>query len=115
MDKTQRASLLRERFKATGGIAYASRLKIQPRHYRPKPRGWFNWPTNFEAFGEIAKDNSAKWIEKPNPKPISHVKIKRGKRVDPLVQIAKKSGKKLRKGFVSADDYLASRAQQSRP
>jgi hypothetical protein len=110
MDKEGRAQLLRACF-----YAKHSRRPVVERRAKPQERitGWRNWSTNFVPFGDIARDNDAKWIETPDPKRRTVPRAKRNAGVPALTRIAAKAApKKLKRRHATAEALLAERARQ---
>jgi hypothetical protein len=106
MDKPGRAELLRACY-----YAKHSRRPVVERSHKlqePVAKGWRNWSTNFAAFGEVARDNDAKWIETPDPKRRTVPCIKRNAGVPALTRIAAKAAsKKLKRRYSNAESLLA--------
>jgi len=84
MDKAERSSLLRSRFKAIGGVPFVGK-GLQPPRATPKPRGrvYMPWP-------DIIVDHKRTplWAFEANPKTPLRIAPKRKARVSPLTRIA---------------------------
>lgn len=105
MTREQRAEVLRERFKAICIIHYVASGK--PRKYRHNISGRPIYMAWQEANRNIARVGV--WLHKADPKPklIPRVNHRQGKSA--VERIAEKAPKKLRRGFISSDHYLAAR------
>ena len=80
----QRGKLLRSRFKATGGVAFAGKGMQAPKA-KPIPRGrvYMPWP-------DIIVDNkrTPQWAMRPQPTLQRALEPRRMARVSPLIRIA---------------------------
>jgi len=111
MDKPERAKLLRQRFKAKGGLPFVLKGERKPTP-EPKPkvtRLVIGWP-------QVNRDarRAGIWIHKPDPIPRVVPKPKRNAGVLSVVtRIAQKAPNKLRKRYANADVLLVSRVRRS--
>lgn len=87
MNKAERASLLRRRFRATGGLPY-TKADRPPRtvvERVPPAKIYFPLP---ECTSDTKR--AGKWMHEPNPKPKSELRTKRNQGVSALTKIAAK-------------------------
>ena len=108
MDKAERAKLLRQRFKAKGGIAYVPSNK--PRRYRHVITGGafhMAWP-------EANKDTrrAGLWMHRPDARPPIQLRTKRNAGAPALAKIAAKAPTKLVRAFATAEQFAAARGQR---
>ncbi len=91
MDKAERSTLLRSRFKAVGGVPFVGKGAQTPRAM-PKPRGrvYMPWP-------DIIVDHkrTPDWAFEANPKAPLYLAPKRTAKVSPLILIAARYPKRL--------------------
>ena|ERR1700749_3034891 len=84
MDKAQRSELLRQRFRATGGIPYVPGPKRAPKPLRePRGRVYMDWPDIVPDSKRVPKY----WLKAEREKRET-LSPKRLARVSPLIRIA---------------------------
>jgi hypothetical protein len=84
MEKVERARLLRERFKAKGGLSFPVDPTRKPKP-APKPRSrvYMPWPDIIPDTKRVPKG----WLE-PEREKVESIGVKRIARVSPLIRIA---------------------------
>lgn len=108
MTKEERAKMLRERFRAKGGMPYVTTNKPRPFRYSISGRPWhMPWP---EQGTNIA--NISVWLAKPDKKPRPKVQFKRGMGIPAPIRIAQKMPKKLIRTYRTAEVFAASQRRQ---
>ncbi len=108
MDRAERASKLRERFKAQCGLPYVNTGRIRRGFVvLPKPTG-----RGFISLGPALNGSPSQWVKAPDAKPKVIPHTKRNSGTPTLTKIAAKAPKKLVKAFASAEALLAERARR---
>ena len=108
MEKAQRAELLRQRFRAVGGVAYAGSGRARKQRHEPKPWRNMAWP-------EINPDTkrAPDWMREADAKPKLTVRVKHNTGKPIMAKIAEKTQpRKLVRKYRDAETLLASRARQ---
>lgn len=104
MNLSDRAKLLRERFKAKGGVPWRGAVREKPTE---PPR---NRPCN--PLGQLINSTLKRWVVLPNPAPDIVLRTKRNAGIPVLTRIAQKAPKKLVRRYRNAEALLAERAQR---
>lgn len=110
MDKAERAKMLRQRFKATGGFPFVftgvrKSKPVEPPRSREVYSRWHHCEaTNLERVSV--------WVKQPNTAPRPDLREKRNQGKRALNRIAEKAPSKLVKSYQTAEALLAERAQR---
>jgi hypothetical protein len=91
VDPAERALLLRQRFKALGGVIPPRSSPSKP---KPKPRVY----KNRFSFGTLEKVRECGWLKERDEKELDHVRISRKARISPLTRISEQLPRKLKRG-----------------
>lgn len=108
MDKAERRKLIREMLIARRAISFVAPLPKTARPNSARKKGGFS----LIAFGNGNGAREPQWVKTSDAPAQIVPKIKRARSTSPLTKIAKKAPAKLRREFVSSDDYLAARRRQ---
>ncbi len=90
MERAQRGELLRQRFKAKGGIAYVGRGRLAPKQEKRK---WRNFSAAY-IHGAQVSATRCDWLSEPDAKPETFTPS-RITRPSPLTKIAEQLPRKL--------------------
>lgn len=102
MEKAERANLLRERFKANGGLPYVKSGRARRGFVvLPKPTG-----RGYVSLGPALNGQSSQWVKAPDAKPTMIPPSKRNAGTPVLTKIAAKAPKKLVRKYANAEAFL---------
>lgn len=88
MDKEMRADLIRQRFKAKGGIAYVPNPARKPRREAPHRGVCIRYSFPMPIEGSTGRSCPERWIVTPDARSKGELAPRRTKRTSPLLKLA---------------------------